>query len=159
MVVERGKKNVATEPIIISNVTISPMKEGDSYKYLRQHENLGYVGRVNKEGVTNQYYKCVKKIWKGELSAYSKDVAHNALIAPILIPTFGLLNWTVNEIEQIDIKARNILCMTGYFHQNSGTDRLYLKRKNGGKDFKCIKTIFEARIVAARHHVGTMSEK
>ena len=62
MVVERGKKNVATEPIIISNVTISPMKEGDSYKYLRQHENLGYVGRVNKEGVTNQYYKCVKKI-------------------------------------------------------------------------------------------------
>ena len=153
MVVERGKITAATEPITINNVTINPMKERDSCKYLGQDENLGYVGPVNKKRVTNEYYKRVKKIWKSELSAYNKHVAHNAFAVPVLIPTFGLLNWTINEIEQIDIKTRKILCMTGNFHRNSDIDRLYLKRKNGGRGLKCIKTTYEARIVAARRHL------
>ena len=55
MVVDRRKITAATEPITINNVTINPMKEGDSYKYLGQDENLGYVGSVNKERVTNEY--------------------------------------------------------------------------------------------------------
>ena len=62
MVVERRKITAATEPITINNVTINPMKEGDSYKCLGQDENLGYVGPVNEERVTNKYYKRVKKI-------------------------------------------------------------------------------------------------
>ena len=59
MVVEKGKITAATEPITINNITINPMKEGDSYIYLGQDENLGYVGLLNK--VTNEYYKCIKK--------------------------------------------------------------------------------------------------
>ena len=62
MVVEKAKITAATEPITINNITINPMKEGDSYKYLGQDENLGYVGPVNKKRVTNEYYKHVKKI-------------------------------------------------------------------------------------------------
>ena len=60
MVVERGKITAATERITINNVTINLMKEGDSYKYLGQDENLGYVGPVDKKRVTNEYYKRVK---------------------------------------------------------------------------------------------------
>ena len=103
--------------------------------------------------MTNEYYKRVKKIWKSKLSANNKHVAHNAFVVPVLITTFGLLNWTINEIQQIDIKTRKILCMTGNFHRNSDIDRLYLKRKNGGRGLKCIKTTYEARIVAARRHL------
>ena len=109
MVVEKGKITAATGPITVNNVTINPMKEGDSYKYLGQNENLGYVGPVNKKRMTNEFYKRVKKIWKSELSAYNKHVVHNAFAVPVLIPTFCLLNWTINEIEQIDIKKRKIL--------------------------------------------------
>ena len=115
MIVERGKVTAATEPITINNFNINPMKEGDSYKYPGQGENLGNVGLVNKERVTNEYYKRVKKMWKGELLAYHKHVAHNAFTAPILIPTFGLLIWTVNEIEEIDIKMRKIFALREIF--------------------------------------------
>ena len=153
MVVGRGKITAATEPITINIVTISPMKEGDSYKYLEQDENLGYVGPVNKKRVTNEYYKHVKKIWKSGLSAYNKHVFHNAFAVPVLIPTFGLLNYTTNKIEQIDIKTRKILCITGNFHRNSDIGRLYLKRENGVGRLKCIKTTYEARIIAARRHL------
>ena len=148
MVVERGKITAATERITINNVTINLMKEGDSHKYLGQDENLGCVRPVNKKRVTNEYYKRVKNIWKSELSVCNKHIAHNALIS-----TFGLLNWTINEIEQIDIKTRKILCMTGNFHRNCYIGRLYLKRKIGGRGLKCIKTTYEARIVAAKRNL------
>ena len=97
MVVERGKITAATVPITINNVTVNPIKERDSYKYLGQDENVEYVGSVNKKRVANEYYKRVKKIWKSELSAYNKHVPHNAFTVPVLILTFGLLDWTINE--------------------------------------------------------------
>ena len=62
MVVEIGKITAATEQITINNVTSNPMKEGDSNKYFGQHENLEYVGSVNKKRVTNEYYKSVTRI-------------------------------------------------------------------------------------------------
>ena len=55
MVVEKGKITAATVPITINNVTINPMKELDSYTYLGQDENLGYVGPVNKKRVASEY--------------------------------------------------------------------------------------------------------
>ena len=48
MVVERGK--------VIDNITVNPMKKGDSYKCLRLDENLGYVRLVKKARVTNEYW-------------------------------------------------------------------------------------------------------
>ena len=89
--------------------------------------------------MTNEYYKRVKKIWLNGLSTYNKHIAHNAFAVPLLIPTFGLLNEAINEIEQIDMKTRKVLCVTGNFHQNSGIDRLYLQRKNDDRGLKCIK--------------------
>ena len=44
--------------------------------------------------------------------------------------------------------------MTGSFHQNSNIDCLYLKHKNGGRGLKCVKTTFEARIVAAKRYLS-----
>ena len=59
----------------------------------------------------------------------------------------------LNEIEQIDIKTSKILSMMGSFHQNSDIECLYIKLKNGGRELKCIKTPYEARIAAARCHL------
>ena len=66
------------------------MKDEDSYKYIKQEENLGYVGLVNKERVTNEYFKHVKKTWKSQSPDCNSYVAYNAFAVPVLIPTFGL---------------------------------------------------------------------
>ena len=52
---------------------------------------------------------------KSKLSAYNEHAAHNASAVLVLIPTFGLLNWTINEIKQINIRTKKILCMTANF--------------------------------------------
>ena len=132
----------------INGVKIRPIKDGESYRYLGQDENLSYDGPANKSRVTKEYCKRVRKIWASELSVYNKYVAHNAFAVPVLIPKFGILDWTIAEIKQLDIKTRKIMNMTGNFHINSDIDRLYLNRKNGGRGLKSIKTTFECRIIS-----------
>ena len=61
----------------MNGVTIKPLKEGDSYKYLGQDKNIGYAGPLNKACVKAKYKKRVRKIWSSELFAYNKHIAHN----------------------------------------------------------------------------------
>ena len=62
------------------------------------------VKKKNKERVLTEYFKRVHKIWSSELSGYNKFISRNAFAVPVLIPTFGLLDWTIDEINSIDKK-------------------------------------------------------
>ena len=55
----------------------------------------------------------MRKIWSSELSAYNKHLAHNTFALPVLTLTFGILDRTICEIENLDITMRKILNMTG----------------------------------------------
>ena len=153
MVIEKGTLLGKKEPIIINNVKMKPMEKCESYKYLDQDENISYVGPVNKERVIKEYKNCVRMIWKSELSSYNKYIAHNTFAVPILIPTFGLLNWTIKGIEYIGFSTRKILCMTYNFHRNSDIDQLYLQRTTGGRGLKSIKIAYGTRVITARQHL------
>ena len=83
---------------------------------------------------------------ESELSAYSKHVAHNAFVVLVLIPTFGLRNWTINEIEQTDIEMRKVLCIMENFHQNFDIDRHCVQCKNGRRVLKCIKKFIKQKL-------------
>ena len=129
------------------------MDEGEYYKYLGQDENISYVRTVNKERVSKEYFARVRKIWKSKLSAFNKTIAHNMFAVPVLKPTYGILDWTIQEIRNIDIKTRKILSMTGNFHINSDVDCLYIPRSEGGRGLKAIQTAFECGIVSLNHHL------
>ena len=129
--VENGKLIKNTEYLEINNLFIKPIKDGDTYKYLGIDENISYVGAVNKERVTKEYYTRVKKIWKSELSSFNKVIAHNTFAIPVLTTTVGVVNWTIKEIKEIDIRTRKHLIITGNFQPNGDVDKLYLPRSLG----------------------------
>ena len=151
--IDKEKIVESHEVIVMNGVTIKPLKDGDSYKYLGQDENIGYVGPLNKACVTAEYKKHARKIWSSELSAYNKHIAHNVFTLPVLTPTFGIICWTIQEIENLDIITRKILNMTGNFHRNSDIDRLYLPRKMGGRGLKSIKLAYECCIISIHQHL------
>ena len=128
--IDEGKIVESHEVIVMNDVAIKPLKDGDSYKYLDQDENIGYVGPLNKACVKAEYNKRVRKIWSSELSADNKHIAH-VFALPVLTPTFGIICSTIQEIENLDIITRKILNITGNFHRNSDIHRLYLPRKMG----------------------------
>lgn len=63
--------------------------------------------RINEERFSNEYLSLVTKIWSSELYAFNKTVAHNSFADPILIPTLDILEWTQQEIKDINRTKKN----------------------------------------------------
>ena len=144
----KGRIVDSNEPLTINGSKITLLKLGDHYKYLGIDENISYDGPMNKEKISKEYLPRVKKIWTSELSDYNKATANNTFATPVITPTVGIVDWTIAEIEQLDIKTRKKLTLSGSFHPNSDIDKLYISRSKGGRGLKSIKTLFESRIIS-----------
>ena len=155
--VENRKLIKNTEHLEMNNLFIKPIKDGDTYKYSGINENISYVGTVNKERVIKEYYTRVKKIWKSELSSFNKVIAHNTFAIPVLTTTVGVIDWTIKEIKEIDMRTRKHLTMTRNFHPNGDVDKLYLPRSQGGRGIKMIARMFESRIITVVQYLTIKS--
>ena len=87
-----------------------------------------FDGPINKERVTKEYFTRVRKIWTSNLSAYNKITAHNSFALLVLVPTFGILDWSIQDVKDLDIKTRKQLTISDNFHLNSDIDLLYIQR-------------------------------
>jgi hypothetical protein len=75
-------------------------------------------------------------IVKSELNARNKITAIGALALSVLRYSFGIINWRIEEIKQIDRKTRKMLIMYKMHHPKDDVNRLYtwyVKRKEGGR--------------------------
>ena len=153
MNVIRGVRTPLKEKIFMNGLELNELEDGDSYKYLGQDENIQYDGKLNKERVVAEYFRRVRKIWNSELYSKNKVLAHNIFAVPILLPTFGILNWTKEEVEQIDIKTRKLLTLSGNFHRNSSPDRLYSPRMNEGRGLSSVLDVFVVRMISTSIHL------
>ena len=123
----------------MNNLNIKPIKDGDTYKYLGIDENISFVGTVNKERVMKEYLTRVKKIWQSELS------------------TVGKIDWTIEEIKEIDVRTRKQLTTTGNFHPNGDVDKLYLTRSQGSRGLKMVARMFESRVIAVVQYLTVVT--
>ena len=57
------------------------------------------------------------------------------------------MNWSQEEISQLDGRTRKIPTMLGGFHRNNDIDRLYSPRHKGGFGAKSVEDSFMTRIV------------
>ena len=115
--IERGQHKSLGESLVVSNVVIKELEDSDTYKYLGQDESVSYDGPLNKDRVTREYLKHVKRVWKSQLSAANKSVAHNVFAVLVITPTIGILNWTRDEIDTLDVKTRKYIAMSGSLHK------------------------------------------
>ena len=82
---------------------------------------------------------------------FNKTIAHNMFAVLMLKPTYVILDWAIQKIRNIEIKARNVLTMTGNFHIISDVDYLYIPISEGGRGFKAIQTAYKC--VCLNHHL------
>ena len=80
-------------------------------------------------------------------------MAHNIFAVPVFTLTFGILDWTKDEIQNIDIRTRKILTCTGNYHRNSNVDRLYTKREAGGRGLNSNFDVFVTRMRSSVEHL------
>jgi len=86
-------------------------------------------------------------ILTSELNARNKTTAFGALAAPVLRYSFGIINWGIEEIKQIDRKTRKMLTLYKMHHAKADIHRLHVKKKGGGRRLVQIEAAYKAEII------------
>ena len=77
------------------------MEEGEGL----QHHKM--MGKIQKE-----YKRRVKLVLKSELNARNKIAAINSLAVPVIVYSYGIINWKLDEIQDLDRMTRKQLKFT-----------------------------------------------
>ena len=129
------------------NREIQELEQGKMYKYLGIEESEGIQHQQMKERLKQEYSRRLKIILKSELKARNKITAIGALAVPVLRYSFGIINWRTEEIKKIDRKIRKMLTMYKMHHPKPDIDRLYVKRKEGGRGLQQLEAAYKAEII------------
>jgi hypothetical protein len=123
------------------------------YKYLGIEESEGIQHQKMKERLKQEYRRRLRMILKSELNARNKITAIGAIAVPVLRYSFGIINWRLEEIKQIDRKTRKMLTMYKMHRPKAAIDRLSVKRKDGGRGLVQVEAAHKAEIInVAEYH-------
>jgi len=86
-----------------------------------------------KEKTIKEYKRRLRLILKSKLNGKNKITAINTWAVAIFRYGGGIIDWRENELKSIDRKTRKTMTMYGGLHPKSDVDRLYMKRKDGGR--------------------------
>ena len=81
-------------------------------------------------------------------------IAIGEYATPVLSYTFGIFNWTEEEIKNIDILVRKSLNLFRMFPIKSDIDRLYTPRSMGGRGLASICDCFMCTMVRIGHYLN-----
>ena len=119
-------------------------------KYLGIEDSHDIQHKNEKEKL-KEYLKGLRSVWGTELSVNNKIEAVGSLAVPALRYSFGIVNWHQAELRKLDRKTRKLLTIHGQHHPKTNLDRLYVPRKQGGRDLMKLE---EAQVVDRNYRTG-----
>ena len=133
VILKKGKL-VKFDGIHLPNQEIMKEVDENGYTYLGILELDEIKEHEMKIKVTAEYKRRLRLILKSKLNGKNKIQAINTWVVALLRYGAGIVNWKVDELKKMDRTKRKTLAMYGVLHPKSGIDRLYLKRKRGGRE-------------------------
>ena len=141
--------------MIDTNREIQELEQGKTYKYLGIEESEGIQHQHMKERLKQEYSRRLRMIPKSELNPRNKITAIGALAVPVLRYSFGIITWRIEEIKKIDRKTRKMLTMYKMHHPKADIDRVYVKRKEGGRGLVQVEAAYKAEIINIAEYLNT----
>lgn len=129
----RGRLVTGGDIILSDGTRIKEIDENVGYKYLGIIQADAIKGEEVKEKVKKEYFRRSRLVLKSQLNAGNTINAINSWAAPVIRYTAGVVDWTVAELREADRRTRKLLAIHRAFNLNGDVDRLYVKRKLGGK--------------------------
>jgi len=128
-------------------LTIQELDQEGTYKYLGINEGDGIQHSKMKEKIRKEYYRRIRMVLKSELNAMNKIEAINTVAIPVVTYSFNIINWTLEDIRNLDRKTRKLLTKERMHHAKSDIDRTYLPRSTGGRGLIQIETTYNATTI------------
>ncbi|CAH2018627.1 unnamed protein product [Acanthoscelides obtectus] len=155
----RGMHYDSANIIVDEGQTIKSLEHGGVYKYLGIKEGPHITHDSLKVDIRHEYITRVRKILQTQLTSRNKITAIGALAIPIMQYSFGIINWTLDDIRQMDRKTRKLMTTHNILHPKADIDRLYVPRKKGGRGLKQIEETYNNTIFSVGQYIQTRSEQ
>ncbi|XP_068749167.1 uncharacterized protein [Montipora capricornis] len=115
----------------------------EGYKYLGILQLDQTLNTKMKGKITSEYIRRVKKLCRSKLNGGNLIDGINTWAVGVVRYSAGIVDWTMEEVANMDRRTRKILAMNGCLHTRSNVARLDLPRKEGGRGLigieECVK--------------------
>lgn len=109
------------------------MEAEDTYKYLGFEQNRGINSKKIKQDLMTETKRRITKILKTKLCGQNMVTAVNTYALPVLMYSFGVINWTITDLVNINRQIRVMFTKHRAHHPRSSVERFHLPRKMGGR--------------------------
>ena len=159
LVMEKGKigKSVGIE--LPNGKVIKLLQGGESYKYLGILEADKFSEEKMNLNVLKEYIRRIRKVLKSKLNSGNLVHGVNTWAVSLLRYSAAFVSWRKSELEAIDRKTRKLFTIYGALHPKSDVDRLYIPRKEEGRDLMSIEDCVELAIKGLEVHVYGSEER
>ena len=130
---KRGKKVSAEGILLNDHQLIQDLDQAETYKYLGMEEGEGVQHHQMKVKIKKEYKQWIKLVLNSELNARNRIAAINTLAVPVVLYSFGIIDWKLNEIQDLDKMTRKQLCMNQMTPMQSFRDSAFYPR--GGNTY------------------------
>ena len=96
-------------------------------------EGEGVQHHKMKVMIRKEYKRRIKLALKSELNAKNKIAAINTVAVPVILYSYGVIDWKLDEIQDLDGMTRKQLCMNQMLAKKEDVDRIYLPCQEGGR--------------------------
>ena len=132
LTMKRGKI-VKSEGIKLPDGEVMKQVGQEGYTYLGIIELYKIKETEMKEKITKEYKRRQRLILKSKLNGRNKVTAINTWVVAIFRYGAGIIQWKASELKDVARKSRKAMTMYGGLDPKSDVDRLYVKRKEGGR--------------------------
>ena len=95
---KRGKKVSAEGIPLNDNQVIQDLDQAETYKYLKMEEGEGVQHHKMEVKIWKEDKRRIKLLLKSELNAKNKIAAINTLAVPVILYSYGVIDWELGEI-------------------------------------------------------------
>ena len=121
---KRGKKVSAEGIPLNDNQVIQDLDQAETYNYLGIEDGEGVQHHKMKVSIGKEYKRRIKLVFKSELNARNKIAAINTLAVPVILYSYGVIDWELDEIQDLDGMTRKQLCMNQMLAKKADVDRI-----------------------------------
>ena len=146
LVMKSGKRHMTDGMELPNHDRIRTLEENETYKYLGILEADPIKQVEMKDKIRKEYFRRTRKLLETKLPSRNLIKGINTwAVSPVRYS--GLfLNWTWDELKQMDERTRKLMTMHKALHPRDDVDRLYVSRKEGGGGLASIEESIDASI-------------
>ena len=150
---KRGKKVSADGIPLNDNQVIQDLDQAEIYKYPGMEDGEGVQHHKMKVNIRKVYRRRIKLMLNSELNARNKIAAINTLAVPVILYSYGVIDWKMHEIQNLDRMTRNQLCMNQMLAKKADVDRIYLPCQEGGRSLMNLEKEYKATMIGLQTYM------